>query len=200
MMLSLSLSTVVCCPACVWFYHYVMVIVTGGVAVVAALALCSILIWPIRIRPREWIQYFCLWTDRWVPSYSLPLVSLCRWSAGRNWRSSQSQLTVTQTNSGHVPAGRGAFTIFYLQGNQQSSEGIRFCFYSLLQSGPCFLIHKNIFSGKSQVHGWQCWLEPMNMIGCCWLAGCQAANAEEAHKLFFLSLFFKFHSMLTKSG
>ncbi|XP_074506796.1 major facilitator superfamily domain-containing protein 12-like [Sebastes fasciatus] len=44
--------TGVCCPACVWFYHYVMVIVTGGVAVVAALALCSILIWPIRIRPR----------------------------------------------------------------------------------------------------------------------------------------------------
>ncbi|GLD61845.1 major facilitator superfamily domain-containing protein 12-like protein [Lates japonicus] len=43
--------TVVCCPACVWFYHYIMVIVTGGVAVIAALALCSILIWPIRIRP-----------------------------------------------------------------------------------------------------------------------------------------------------
>lgn len=49
----LSLSTVVCCPDCVWFYHYIMVIVTGGVAAVAALALCSILIWPIRIRPRE---------------------------------------------------------------------------------------------------------------------------------------------------
>uniref|UniRef100_A0A8D0B1W9 Major facilitator superfamily domain containing 12a n=1 Tax=Sander lucioperca TaxID=283035 RepID=A0A8D0B1W9_SANLU len=45
--------TVVCCPACVWFYHYIMVIVTGGMAVVAALALCSILIWPIKIRPRE---------------------------------------------------------------------------------------------------------------------------------------------------
>ncbi|XP_034411628.1 major facilitator superfamily domain-containing protein 12-like isoform X1 [Cyclopterus lumpus] len=44
--------TVACCPACVWFYHYIMVIATGGVAVVAALALCSILIWPIRIRPR----------------------------------------------------------------------------------------------------------------------------------------------------
>ncbi|KAI5099344.1 major facilitator superfamily domain-containing protein 12-like isoform X2 [Silurus meridionalis] len=39
-----------CCPACVWYYHYVMVIVTGGVAVVAALSLCTILIWPIRIR------------------------------------------------------------------------------------------------------------------------------------------------------
>ncbi|KAG7236654.1 hypothetical protein INR49_000631 [Caranx melampygus] len=44
--------TVLCCPACVWFYHYIMVIVTGGVAVVAALALCSIFIWPIRIRPQ----------------------------------------------------------------------------------------------------------------------------------------------------
>ncbi|XP_034039097.1 major facilitator superfamily domain-containing protein 12-like [Thalassophryne amazonica] len=44
--------TTVCCPDCVWFYHYIMVIVTGGVAIVAALALCSILIWPIRIRPR----------------------------------------------------------------------------------------------------------------------------------------------------
>uniref|UniRef100_A0A3P8X5Z5 Major facilitator superfamily domain containing 12a n=1 Tax=Cynoglossus semilaevis TaxID=244447 RepID=A0A3P8X5Z5_CYNSE len=42
-----------CCPACTWFYHYVMVIVTGGVAVAAALALCSILIWPIHIRLRE---------------------------------------------------------------------------------------------------------------------------------------------------
>ncbi|CAL8276904.1 unnamed protein product [Lota lota] len=42
--------TSVCCPACVWFYHYIMVLVTGGVAVVAALGLCTILIWPIRIR------------------------------------------------------------------------------------------------------------------------------------------------------
>ncbi|XP_008298189.1 major facilitator superfamily domain-containing protein 12 [Stegastes partitus] len=45
--------TVVCCPACVWFYHYVMVIVTGGVAFIAALALCTILIWPIKIRLRN---------------------------------------------------------------------------------------------------------------------------------------------------
>ncbi|KAM8849988.1 major facilitator superfamily domain-containing protein 12-like [Spinachia spinachia] len=45
--------TAVCCPDCVWFYHYIMVTVTGGVAAVAALALCSILIWPIRIRPRH---------------------------------------------------------------------------------------------------------------------------------------------------
>uniref|UniRef100_A0A671TY80 Major facilitator superfamily domain-containing protein 12 n=1 Tax=Sparus aurata TaxID=8175 RepID=A0A671TY80_SPAAU len=49
--------TVLCCPACVWFYHYIMVIVTGGVAVIATLALCSILIWPIRIRPRKSDNY-----------------------------------------------------------------------------------------------------------------------------------------------
>lgn len=45
----LSSSTMVCCPACVWYYHYVMVIVSGGVAVLAALSLCTILIWPIKI-------------------------------------------------------------------------------------------------------------------------------------------------------
>uniref|UniRef100_UPI003AB00449 major facilitator superfamily domain-containing protein 12-like n=1 Tax=Centroberyx gerrardi TaxID=166262 RepID=UPI003AB00449 len=44
--------TILCCPACVWFYHHIMVIVTGGVAVAAAMALCTILIWPIKIRPR----------------------------------------------------------------------------------------------------------------------------------------------------
>ncbi|XP_056149233.1 major facilitator superfamily domain-containing protein 12-like [Lampris incognitus] len=43
--------TVLCCPACVWFYHDVMVVVTGGVALAAVLALCTILIWPITIRP-----------------------------------------------------------------------------------------------------------------------------------------------------
>lgn len=43
-------QTVVCCPACVWFYHDVMVLVTGGVAAVAVLLLCSLLIWPIRVR------------------------------------------------------------------------------------------------------------------------------------------------------
>ncbi|XP_051557763.1 major facilitator superfamily domain-containing protein 12-like isoform X2 [Myxocyprinus asiaticus] len=41
--------TIVCCPACVWYYHYAMVIVTGGVAILAALGLCTILIWPIKI-------------------------------------------------------------------------------------------------------------------------------------------------------
>uniref|UniRef100_A0AAY4D741 Major facilitator superfamily domain containing 12 n=1 Tax=Denticeps clupeoides TaxID=299321 RepID=A0AAY4D741_9TELE len=42
--------TQACCPACVWYYHYIMVIATGGMAVVATLALCSILIWPVRLR------------------------------------------------------------------------------------------------------------------------------------------------------
>ncbi|KAL0967000.1 hypothetical protein UPYG_G00303250 [Umbra pygmaea] len=41
--------TQVCCSACVWYYHYVMVIATGGVAIVAAISLCTIFIWPIRI-------------------------------------------------------------------------------------------------------------------------------------------------------
>ncbi|KAK0139704.1 Major facilitator superfamily domain-containing protein 12 [Merluccius polli] len=45
-------STEAGCPDCVWFYHVVMVIVTGGVAVAAALSLVTILIWPIRIRQR----------------------------------------------------------------------------------------------------------------------------------------------------
>lgn len=45
--------TVACCPACVPFYHRVMVTVTGGVGFVAALALCSILVWPIKIRRRD---------------------------------------------------------------------------------------------------------------------------------------------------
>ncbi|TRY56806.1 hypothetical protein DNTS_004082 [Danionella cerebrum] len=46
--------TMICCPGCVWYYHYVMVIVTGGVSVLAVLGLCSILIWPIKIvRPSK---------------------------------------------------------------------------------------------------------------------------------------------------
>ncbi|XP_075854358.1 major facilitator superfamily domain-containing protein 12 [Microcebus murinus] len=39
-----------CCEACVGFYHWVMVAVTGGVGVAATLSLCSLLIWPIRLR------------------------------------------------------------------------------------------------------------------------------------------------------
>lgn len=42
--------TMACCPACVWFYHDIMAVSTGGVATVAALALCTIFIWPIRVR------------------------------------------------------------------------------------------------------------------------------------------------------
>lgn len=39
-----------CCPACAPFYHWVMVTITGAVALVAALSLSSIMIWPIRVR------------------------------------------------------------------------------------------------------------------------------------------------------
>ncbi|XP_011371008.2 major facilitator superfamily domain-containing protein 12 [Pteropus vampyrus] len=43
-------SSELCCKACVGFYHWVMVAVTGGVGVAATLCLCSLLIWPIRLR------------------------------------------------------------------------------------------------------------------------------------------------------
>ncbi|NXJ97839.1 MFS12 protein, partial [Corythaixoides concolor] len=42
--------TELCCAACVSFYHWVMVLVTGGVAVAAIVSLCCIMVWPIRIR------------------------------------------------------------------------------------------------------------------------------------------------------
>lgn len=35
------------------FYHWVMVAVTGGVGAAATLSLCSLLVWPIRLRSRE---------------------------------------------------------------------------------------------------------------------------------------------------
>uniref|UniRef100_A0A8C3PHA0 Major facilitator superfamily domain containing 12 n=1 Tax=Calidris pygmaea TaxID=425635 RepID=A0A8C3PHA0_9CHAR len=40
--------TELCCPACVTFYHWVMVLVTGGIAVAAVAALCCIMIWDTR--------------------------------------------------------------------------------------------------------------------------------------------------------
>ncbi|XP_029469927.1 major facilitator superfamily domain-containing protein 12 [Rhinatrema bivittatum] len=43
-------QTQLCCPACVEFYHWTMVIVTGGVAIAATVFLCSIMIWPVRVR------------------------------------------------------------------------------------------------------------------------------------------------------
>lgn len=46
--------TELCCPACISFYHWVMVSVTGGVAIAAIASLCCIMVWPIRIRYREW--------------------------------------------------------------------------------------------------------------------------------------------------
>lgn len=42
--------TELCCPACVSFYHWVMVLVTGGIAMAATVFLCCIMIWPIRVR------------------------------------------------------------------------------------------------------------------------------------------------------
>ncbi|XP_060088757.1 major facilitator superfamily domain-containing protein 12 isoform X1 [Heteronotia binoei] len=42
--------TLLCCPGCMAFYHWVMVAVTGGIAVVASLFLACLMIWPIRIR------------------------------------------------------------------------------------------------------------------------------------------------------
>ncbi|XP_048197981.1 major facilitator superfamily domain-containing protein 12 [Perognathus longimembris pacificus] len=42
-----------CCTACVSFYRWVMVAATGGVGVAAALVLCSLFIWPIRLRTRD---------------------------------------------------------------------------------------------------------------------------------------------------
>lgn len=39
-----------CCKACVGFYHWVMVAVTGGVGMAATLSLCSLLIWPLHLR------------------------------------------------------------------------------------------------------------------------------------------------------
>ncbi|XP_069574215.1 major facilitator superfamily domain containing 12b [Brachyistius frenatus] len=43
-------NTEACCPDCIWFYRDAMVIITGGVSVVAALFLVTIFIWPIKIR------------------------------------------------------------------------------------------------------------------------------------------------------
>ncbi|XP_069834108.1 major facilitator superfamily domain-containing protein 12 isoform X2 [Dendropsophus ebraccatus] len=39
-----------CCPACTQFYHWVMVTITGAVALLAAISLSSIMIWPINVR------------------------------------------------------------------------------------------------------------------------------------------------------
>ncbi|KFW86029.1 Major facilitator superfamily domain-containing protein 12, partial [Phalacrocorax carbo] len=45
--------TELCCPACISFYHWVMVLVTGGIAIAAIGSLCCIMVWPIRVRYRE---------------------------------------------------------------------------------------------------------------------------------------------------
>lgn len=59
------------------FYHNVMVIVTGGVAVVAALCLCSIFLWPVRIRRRELWNYKKLWQK--VVIYTLIVLLFNHW-------------------------------------------------------------------------------------------------------------------------
>ncbi|XP_053738524.1 major facilitator superfamily domain-containing protein 12-like [Synchiropus splendidus] len=47
------------CNTPVWFYHNVMVAVTGGVTVAAVLVLCSLLIWPIKLRLRVVAEAVC---------------------------------------------------------------------------------------------------------------------------------------------
>ncbi|XP_030365392.1 major facilitator superfamily domain-containing protein 12 [Strigops habroptila] len=42
--------TELCCSECASFYHWVMVGVTGGIAVAAIACLCCIMVWPIHIR------------------------------------------------------------------------------------------------------------------------------------------------------
>ncbi|XP_068127275.1 major facilitator superfamily domain-containing protein 12 isoform X3 [Hyperolius riggenbachi] len=57
-------STEFCCPACTPFYRWVMVTVTGAGALVSALSLSSIMIWPIKVR---------LWQEcAIVPAKKLP--------------------------------------------------------------------------------------------------------------------------------
>uniref|UniRef100_A0A452TNB1 Major facilitator superfamily domain containing 12 n=1 Tax=Ursus maritimus TaxID=29073 RepID=A0A452TNB1_URSMA len=46
-------SLEICCRACMGFYRWVMVAATGGVGVAATLCLCSLLIWPVRLRSCE---------------------------------------------------------------------------------------------------------------------------------------------------
>ncbi|XP_022381683.1 major facilitator superfamily domain-containing protein 12 isoform X2 [Enhydra lutris kenyoni] len=46
-------SLEICCRACMGFYRWVMVAATGGVGVAATLCLCSLFLWPIRLRSCE---------------------------------------------------------------------------------------------------------------------------------------------------
>nr|XP_055103174.1 major facilitator superfamily domain-containing protein 12 isoform X4 [Symphalangus syndactylus]XP_055103469.1 major facilitator superfamily domain-containing protein 12 isoform X4 [Symphalangus syndactylus] len=62
-----------CCRACVSFYHWAMVAVTGGVGVAAALCLCSLLLWPIRLRRCE---------SRPIPPFRDTTPG---WGQGRGW-------------------------------------------------------------------------------------------------------------------
>ncbi|KAM4810171.1 major facilitator superfamily domain-containing protein 12 [Rhinophrynus dorsalis] len=62
--------TEVCCPACTQFYHWVMVTVTGAVAIVAALSLSSIMIWPVQVRFCK-VSVFTIQESSPVPSPAL---------------------------------------------------------------------------------------------------------------------------------
>lgn len=71
-------SSELCCGACIGFYHWVMTAVTGGVGMAAALALCSLLIWPIRIRNRgsPLLGLGWGWGATWDPPFPMSLHSL----------------------------------------------------------------------------------------------------------------------------
>lgn len=72
-------SLEICCRACMGFYRWVMVAATGGVGVAATLCLCSLLIWPIRLRSCEssppcphWPRAAGLGQGRALPSLTPP--------------------------------------------------------------------------------------------------------------------------------
>ncbi|XP_067169039.1 major facilitator superfamily domain-containing protein 12 isoform X3 [Apteryx mantelli] len=71
--------TELCCSACISFYHWVMVVVTGGIAVAATVSLCCIMIWPIRVRFHH-------------PDCSKVLGALSQWEMpGQGWLQGSSQ-------------------------------------------------------------------------------------------------------------
>lgn len=82
-------SLEICCRACMGFYRWVMVAATGGVGVAATLCLCSLLIWPIRLRSCEssppcphWPRAAGLGQGQAPPSLTTPTPFSCRgpWS------------------------------------------------------------------------------------------------------------------------
>ncbi|XP_075060840.1 major facilitator superfamily domain-containing protein 12 isoform X2 [Mixophyes fleayi] len=59
--------TQLCCPACIPFYHWVMVTITGAVALVGALSLSSIMVWPIKVRFCK-VSTSSIQNNFWTPS------------------------------------------------------------------------------------------------------------------------------------